>query len=170
MSTINVIGVDPGAIGALFLLKLNSAAQPRIYFMDNKAVLSVVHNWLTRAGLEMNIRMSMIENVHSIQGTSAKSNFNFGRNVGTINTLLDLQDFGKDLVTPKTWQKFAGIPAKPKGTIRTSAQLKKLVAETCERLYPGCDIRGPKGGLLDGRSDALMIAHYCAHKYMGQTE
>jgi len=109
--------------------------------------------------------MSMLEDVHSLPVMTAKSNFGFGKNLGIVDTLLRLQTFGLDKVKPKAWQKEVGIKPIPKGTKRTPKQLKDEVAALCEQLYPGCNIRGPKGGLMDGRSDALMIAHYCYLKY-----
>ena len=45
-----------------------------------------------------------IEDVHSIHGTSAKSNFNFGRNVGIINTVALLSKCEINHVTPTKWQ------------------------------------------------------------------
>ena len=165
MSSINVIACDPGNSGSFCLLKLDSTQQPKIYFIDNSKSIKDIHAWLNDATTNLIIRITMIEKVASIFGASAKANFGFGRSVGIANTLLDTLPVGKDLVNPKEWQKFIGVPAKKKGQVRTSAQLKKIIAEIAERLYPGCEIRGPRGGLLDGRSDALMIAHYCAHKY-----
>lgn len=61
-----------------------------------------------------------------------------------------------DRVTPKKWQKFIGVTAK-------GDAIKKNVAEIAARLYPNAQLHGPRGGLLDGRSDALMIAHYAAY-------
>ena len=165
MSSINVIACDPGQTGSMCLLKLDSTKQPKIYFIDNSKSIKELHAWLQDATTNLTIRITMIEKVASVFGASAKANFTFGTNVGIANTLLDTLPVGKDFVNAKVWQKFIGVPAKKKGQKRSSAELKKIIAEICERLYPGCDIRGPRGGLLDGRSDALMIAHYCAHKY-----
>ena len=160
MATITVIACDPGASGSFCCLNLDSQKQPEIHFIDNSEPIIILDNWIKDQITAYPIRMAMIEDVHSIFGMSAKSNFSFGRNLGTVTTLLTLQsrNFGLDLVQPKIWQKYAGVKKKGK-------EIKKEVAEIAERLYPGCDIRGPEGGLLDGRSDALLIAHFCAHKY-----
>jgi len=61
-------------------------------------------------------------------------------------------------VQPKKWQKTIGVTKKGK-------EIKKEVASICSRLYPDAEIYGPKGGLLDGKSDALMIAHYAFLNY-----
>jgi len=100
----------------------------------------------------------MIEDVHSIFGTSAKSNFNFGFNTGLITGIARSSGATVDLVTPKKWQKHIGV--KTKGNA-----IKKEVAEICNRLYPHISVKGPRGGLLDGLSDSLMIAHYAYHLY-----
>jgi len=165
MSKIDVIACDPGQTGSFCLLRLDSTQQPKIFFIENANPLNEIQAWLADATTNLNIRMLMVEEVHSVFGASAKANFTFGRNVGVVNTLLDLLPIGKDIVQPKEWQKFCGIPAKKKGQKRSTADVKKLVAVAADRLYPGCDIRTPRGRILDGRADALMIAHFCAHKY-----
>lgn len=160
------LGIDPGASGAMCGLQIKPDGSNNIIFLDNKTNNVVEKNaWLTRLSLST-VSMCMIENVHSIPGAAAKASFNFGWNVGELHTLLALQPFGFDLVTPKTWQKAVGVyvPAQFKGAERKK-RTKNHVAEICERLYPGCPIRGSKGGLLDGRSDALAICHYARLKY-----
>lgn len=160
MSQLNVIGCDPGAKGSICLLQLDGNNPAKIEFIDNSDPVKDIYDVLSGIQFNIPIRMAMIEDVHSIYGMSAKSNFSFGKNVGIIETLLLLQDFGLDKVQPKVWQKYAGVPTGTKGKA-----IKGVVGDICSKLYPNADIRGPKGGLMDGRTDALMIAHYCAHKY-----
>lgn len=112
--------------------------------------------WFNTLKTEYNLRIIMIEDVHSILGMSAKSNFSFGRNVEKVNLISAMAKVSVDLVQPKKWQKFIGV--KEKGPA-----IKKEVASIAARLYPTASLFGPKGGLLDGRSDALMIAHYAAY-------
>jgi hypothetical protein len=140
-----VLGVDPGSRGALCFLEDGKAT-----FMDYaKHPPHIIYQGIC----SLDIDLAIVEDVHSIFGTSAKSNFNFGKNVGIIHGLLWAKGCGFELVTPKVWQKAVGVRAKGKA-------IKKDVADICTRLYPAANIKGPKGGLLDGRSDALMIAHY----------
>jgi hypothetical protein len=98
----------------------------------------------------------MLEDVHSLPLVSAKSNFSFGYNLGVVTTIAIASNVMVDKVTPKKWQKFIGVTVKGDG-------IKKDVAAIATRLYPDAHIYGPRGGLLDGRSDALMIAHYAAY-------
>ena len=48
--------------------------------------------------------------------------------------------------------------AGPSNAKKRKNYIKKEVADIASRLYPKAELHGPKGGLLDGRSDALMIA------------
>lgn len=160
MGAITVIGCDPGSTGALCLLKIDPTKQPEVVFCDLNLSPMGIHDWLSQVSSNGDIRIAMMEDVRSMFGMSAKSNFSFGKNIGIIQTLLELQSFGLDLVKAKEWQKYAGVNTRTKGT-----DIKKAVAEIATRLYPMAEIYGPKGGLKDGRADALMIAHYAAHKY-----
>ena len=148
------IGIDPGKKGAMCALLDDGTMQIK----DFDENIQTMMDWLIDIKSSHNVEMCMIEDVHSIFGTSAKSNFNFGFNTGIMHGMIRGLGLPLDLVQPKAWQKFVGIKSKGK-------EIKKDVANTCERLYPSCDIRGARGGLLDGRSDALMISHYCKLKY-----
>ena len=145
------IGVDPGAKGAL--CALNPAGQMMAFLgtQDPKIILG----WLTNLQNQKDCRVIMIEDVHSLPGMSAKSNFQFGRAVERVNLLASLTDIPVELVQPKKWQKFIGVTAKGKA-------IKTDVADIASKLYPDTQhlLYGPRGGLLDGKSDALMVAHY----------
>ena len=155
MKNFAYIGIDPGAKGSFCLLV---PATKQVAFWPTIGKPLEVLNWLRSADRELNVRIIMIEDVHSIHGTSAKSNFNFGRNVGVVDTVAQCSEIGLDKVTPKKWQKLVGVRAK-------GDAIKKDVAGICDRLYPKASIRGPRGGLQDGKSDSLMIAHYAYLTY-----
>ena len=161
-----VVGIDPGAKGSLCILdsvtkQILFANTPQGYG-DAQSILKAI-----LAEHQRNpIQIIGIEEVHSIFGTSAKSNFSFGFNVGQIHTLAEMTDIGIDLVQPKVWQASCGIRFKPK---MKPADRKKIVGDAAIRLYPSAKIFGPKGGLLDGRADALMLAHHLVIKYGGST-
>lgn len=156
------IGIDPGAKGSLCLL---DTATKQMEFMHTPGGLVTsleVYTWVCMNHLNHTINAIAIENVHAIYGTSAKSNFNFGFNTGALHGIIGCTGIGLEMVQPKLWQKQCGIVFKPK---MRPADKKKTVAAVALQLYPKADIFGPKGGLLDGRADALMIAHYLSIKY-----
>lgn len=155
MKPVGYIGIDPGAKGSICLLVPDANVVE--FFSTAEAPINVV-SWLVDKFSSYNIKMAMIEDVHSIHGTSAKSNFNFGFNVGILHGIFRSTSVGLDLVKPKVWQKYVGVPVRSK-------TIKQDVADICMRLYPTVSIHGPRGGLQDGKSDALMIAYYCYHKH-----
>ena len=153
-----VLGCDPGTQGALCLLD-TSTNSTRFYETPKSKYLA--HSVLTLSSQIALwfpiIAYTAIEDVHSMGGMSAKSNFQFGRNVGLLEACLYSHIDNIEYIQPKVWQKEVGISFTPKST---PAAKKKITANIALELYPKAEIFGPKGGLLDGRSDALMIAHY----------
>lgn len=164
-----IVGIDPGASGALCLL-IPSTKQVLFNSTTEKPVELL--KWFHQIQKEFNLRIVMVEDVHAIKGAAAGSSFNFGWNCAIVNTIPLCAGASLDKVQPKVWQKYIGVKPKvskkgapkQKAHIRTK-QLKLEVAGICERLYPNVSIRGPKGGIQDGKSDALMIAHYASHIY-----
>ena len=153
----SVMACDPGKKGS-FCLLVPSTKLVDFYPTDAKPM--DILTWIVQMAGATDIQMIMIEDVHSIYGTSAKSNFMFGYNVGVVNALAQATGLSVDKVTPKVWQRTIGVKQGSKGPIR-----KQDIAQICDRLYPKVNIRGPKGGLLDGLSDSLMIAHFTQLKY-----
>ena len=155
------VGIDPGSKGSLCCLDTNDLST--VHFLDtpqNANSCAVMRSWL----LVWKPNMIGLEDIHSIHKVSAKSNFIFGQNFGIIKGVIWTTEIGIDLVQPKAWQKACGISFKPKSA---SADKKRIVEATAQRLYPSAALHGPRGGLLDGRADALMIAHHIMIKYHG---
>jgi len=163
------IGIDPGASGYICIL---APDLDRAEFISNKEQPHIIHQQLKEVKEDYSLCKVMIEDVHSLPTVSAKSNFSFGFNLGLLHGIIGCSSIGLDLVQPKVWQKAIGIkpPVKVKDAPKVKAavrtrQLKQEVASICQRLYPKIIVHGPKGGLQDGKSDALMIAHYASLKY-----
>jgi len=150
-----VCGIDPGANGAIAIL--DSKNPDSVALLDlKKTTINNIHTWL-HSQLRFRGSEIWIEDIHSMYGMSAKSNFSFGRNLGSILAIIELlKGIPPKTVTPKVWQKYVGVTAKGKA-------IKKQVAKIAQYLYPQAELHGKRGGLLDGRSDALMIAYYGLH-------
>lgn len=148
-----VIACDPGTKGAICALLIN---ENKVKFRNTTDDFQQLLEWLNLVKSNYNLRCIVVEQVHSLPKVSAKSNFSFGRNFERVLILAHLVNVRVELVNPKVWQKFIGV--KQKGPA-----IKKEVADIAKRLYPTAPLFGPKGGLLDGRSDSLMIAHYGAY-------
>ena len=150
-----ICGIDPGANGAIAIL--DSKNPDSVALLDlKKTTINNIHTWL-HSQLRFRGSEIWIEDIHSMYGMSAKSNFSFGRNLGSILAIIELlKGIPPKTVTPKVWQKYVGVTAKGKA-------IKKQVAKIAQYLYPQAELHGKRGGLLDGRSDALMIAYYGLH-------
>ncbi len=147
------VGIDPGKTGAICALDQDRD----ITFVDiNKPGHDIYDD------LKGSQPFIMLEKVTPMQKGGLVSAWRFGQNVGRIQGILEATGLGYDMVPPKTWQKECGVVIPPK---TPPAQRKKITEAAVLRLYPHAEIYGPKGGLLDGRADALMIAHYCWLKY-----
>ena len=150
-----IAGIDPGVNGAIAVLDSENPDSVALLDLKKHSIITI-HEWLVEE-LDYHPSIFWIEDVHSMHGMSAKSNFRFGKNIGMITAVAEL--FRNELsntVTPKVWQKYIGVTAKGKA-------IKKQVAKIAQYLYPQAELHGKRGGLLDGRSDALMIAYYGLH-------
>ena len=97
-----------------------------------------------------------IEKVHSMPNQGVSSTFTFGQRLGEIEGVLKTIGFKYELIPPQVWQKSCGIPPKSD---------KKAIANIISSYFPLANLNGPRGGLKDGRSDALGIANYIYQKY-----
>lgn len=143
------LSLDPGNKGAYCLL---IPSRHYIEFYTLEKPIRDIANWLVTQVKEYD-PVICIEQVRNIHGVSSKSNFNFGYNygyqVGVLDTLFD----SIYKVQPKEWQKYLGIESK-------GSEIKKEVAKKILDIYPLANIYGQRGGLHDGKSDSLAIAHW----------
>lgn len=144
------IGIDPGASGALCILYENGVTQ-FIDFADTglSGYINININ-------STDLVMAAVEKVHSMPGQGVKSTFSFGQRLGELEGMLQTLKVGYELVRPQLWQKTCGVPPKSG---------KKGIHQTLSKIYPTAPITGPKGGIKDGRCDALGIAHYLRKTY-----
>jgi hypothetical protein len=115
----------------------------------------------------------VIEDVHSIFGASAKSNFQFGRALGIVEGMIEALEIQYYKVAPKKWQEvcFQGVPIikKPGAKVegRGGIDTKAMALIAAQRLYPKLDLRKSQRAekAHNGIVDALLMAHYCSLKY-----
>ena len=166
-----ICGIDPGSNGAICVLDSDDPAYIALLDLRKNTIhetyewlrIEVTNNsknvdyYLGKEEFHHPIRQIWVEDIHSMYGMSAKSNFGFGRNLGIVAAVATIiTKVPPKTVAPKVWQKYIGVTAKGKA-------IKKQVAQIASGLYPKAELHGKRGGLLDGRSDALMIAHYGLH-------
>ena len=147
------VGIDPGLSGAVAILQdgdVELADTPTLSTgKGSRRVYSVV---AMRALLVAAMpRLVVIEQQQAMPRQGVSSTFSTGYGFGLWTGLLAGLEIRYEVVTPRRWQKDLGIPPKSG---------KAGAAELAGRVWPNATIYGPKGGLLDGRADALCLAEW----------
>lgn len=119
----------------------------------------------------------VIEDVHSVFGSSAKSTFNFGFNKGYLIGLLAANKIPYVLVQPKTWQKevwinsdmivnYKKIKIKDKEVTKKEVDTKNTSINAAKRLFPQIDFRKSEKckNLDDNKVDATLMSEYARRK------
>jgi hypothetical protein len=172
-TTAKVIGIDPGKEGAIAILSvdqnLNMNLELHTMPLDPVGQIDPVKIW----GIlhqHLDAKAVVHEDVHSIFGASAATNFQFGRNTGISYAVLSMMQKHTSLVQPKEWQKEIHkiLPSKfvvevkdkegPKGK-----KAKALSLAAAKQLFPNQSfLPTPKSKVAhDGLVDAALIAYYC---------
>ena len=138
------VGIDPGKNGAMAIIYPNKTK-----LIDYSLPTYVFY--LRKFQLEEKEFKVIVEKVHSMPGQGVASTFSFGENFGKIQGILEALEIPYELVPPQVWQRSCGIPPKSD---------KKAIASIISTIYPKAELYGLRGGLKDGRSDALGIATY----------
>lgn len=142
------IGIDPGQSGAIAIISRDIQiidCPPTVAEMA--AILRLYDGYDTKA---------IIEKVNPFYKSSAKSAFTFGGNFFAWQMALACFRIPYDFVTPRKWQKVMFDSAKKLD------DTKEQSFERATRLFPnlGIELKTPRGRILDGRCDALLIAEY----------
>lgn len=145
------IGIDPGASGAMCIIQSLTNSSIGITLLDFKKVGIKGYADELRKYTNYNTLHIYLERVHAMPKQGVSSMFSFGQRLGELEGMLKTLDLDYETVMSRTWQKTIGVPPKSG---------KQGIYTTVHSLYPIVQLYGPKGGLLDGRCDALGIAHY----------
>ena len=174
-----ILGVDPGKHGGFCALPIDSA-HPQIFIpvplngteVDIPMMIQHLRN------LAPGVLYAVMEEVHAIFGSSAKSTFNFGHINGAMETALHAAGIPLVKVQPKVWQKEAwrgtervesptgklnkrtGAPVMKVDTKATSLRAAKHLWPT-ETFLASTRSRNPH----DGWVDAALIAYWGMQKY-----
>lgn len=139
------LGVDPGKQGCACLLTTDG---PLFSDWSNEIDMQATLELWQR---DYTIQGAVLEQVSAMRGQGVTSMFSFGANYGWWKCALQWMRISWREVRPQTWQRAVGI------TPKSGKQGAYIVAS---RLYPTAELTGPKGGIKDGRADALLLAHY----------
>lgn len=145
-----IVGIDPGASGALVILNEAPKVQKIFPFrkilgteIDMTELPDVIRGWW---GSDTLIFM---EDVHALPRDASKYAFVFGENTGIIKGLLFANKYPFEEIFSQKWQRHFGLGDKyPSKTARKNAQKAKA-----QELFPDIKVT------LD-IADALLIARY----------
>lgn len=143
------LGCDPGVSGALAVIRDGNAA---VIPFSEPDYLRVMGEVLTHA----DPAVCCLEHVSAMPGQGVTSMFNFGRNFGWIQGVLQTNLIPYELVRPQKWKKEFGITADKNKSI-----------EVAHRLFPGVSLlRTPKCRKEDdGMAEALLLALYAERHF-----
>ena len=157
------IGIDPGLSGALCIL-VGDSKEPIIYDTPTMKVsngkkdkneynIPEMVGMLIRAKELSNDEgiHVYIEKVNARPGQGVTSMFSMGYGYGIWLGLLAALKIPHTRIIPQRWKK----------TMMTGMGKEKSASVyRGQQLFPQASLTGPKGGPLDGRGDALLIAEY----------
>lgn len=149
-----ILGVDPGISGALALIDTDIWAcaildMPLEAGTKGKSKVSAMG--LLNAVRAADCEHAFLEEVHSSPQQGVTSAFSFGDGYGCARTACLAADLSTWTVRPQVWKQAMRAPKDKKQATTRAAQ---LVPAAHSMLY------GPRGGALDGRAEALLLAFY----------
>lgn len=162
------IGIDPGKSGGMVAIDV---IENKEWFFTIPLIGKLMN--LHDLGNMISIYTSephlfLLEDVYSIPGASAGSNFAFGENKGHIEGLLVGMGASYQKVAPKAWQKvcWEGVPMMKKSCGKKN-DTKAMSLVAAKRLFPGESFLASARSSVphDGLVDAALIAKYGQIKY-----
>lgn len=143
-----LIAIDPGKNGAVVIAPVDGEI---IVLEKEKSSWEVIARELQKHPRAKII----IERQQSSPQQGVTSAFTTGEGYGTYRGMFMMMDAPVVVVRAKEWMKYLGIP----GGMELKAR-KELIAEKVSPRFPNINLRGPRGGLRDGVSDALGILYW----------
>lgn len=145
-----LIGVDPGASGAIVLLEDGVPVEWTVMpVMKVGSATRVNASALADFFAGAHAEHAYVEQVGAMPGQGVSSMFNFGHSCGTVMGVLGAMAIPHTLVTPQAWKKAAGLI----GTDKDAARARAI------QLWP--DWRElDKKGAGQALADAALIARY----------
>jgi|GEM_PF-472215 len=166
------IGVDPGKKGGIVAITENG--------LVGKWTMPLLGDdidaqgiWDILAELKSQYEITLVlEDVHSLFGMSAATNFSMGHTLGIILGIIVTSKIKLIRVAPKTWQKeiwnASDMEYKPmvEGKKKASIDTKLTSMKAAHRLFPNADFRATTRSKNDhdGITDSVCLAEYARRK------
>lgn len=170
----NYGGIDPGKMGAIAVLQKNGVLVthpfPLIGKSGNQELdLKGLANFFRSIKHNYPDITFVMEEVHSLYGMSASSNFTFGWNNGLLVGMLNAFNFSYTFVQPKKWQAEIWVNSDKMNHVvkgKTKLDTKGTSSNAAARIYPGVDFTPTERSKKDhdGMVDAALLAKYAQQK------
>lgn len=158
------IGIDPGLQGAIALY--NPANNSLLihdmpYFLmtigktRKKRLDGVTIQHMLKGFKDVGAQMACIEAQNPRPRQSAQSVYATGWGAGLLYQACVSLLIPMEHVPPSVWKRIIKAPKEKPAAV---ARANELFPESAHLF------RGPRGGIMDGRAEAAMIAYFCAHK------
>ena len=147
------VGIDPGKSGAMAVIWNDETLQPTLIEYTGPRCYEANFHDLAAYGVRI-----VVERLFARPGklSSAKANFELGRCMGELETMLSMCGIPFQEVTPQAWQKEFGVSGD-----------KQTHIDCVKRLFPGVSLKRSEKCVkdFDGYADALLMAEY-ARRHM----
>lgn len=167
-----IIGIDPGKQGAVAFLNstavLSLKDTPTLKGGKREeydaAAMVAVLRWLeTVTTTEEGVHV-FLEKAWGAPGQSSVATFSQGEGLGLWKGIIASLALPYTAVAPVTWKKvmLADVSKTAEGKAAEKRQMKVAAVTTAQRLFPryaGAFV-GPRGGIMDGRAEAALLAEY----------
>lgn len=151
---VRVVGIDPGATGAIALV--DTVTKETQVWDFPKLEKDIDCLGVVEICKELkDIDLCIVENVHAMPMQSTVSGFRFGIAVGIARIIPAIISCRVEYISPQRWKKFFavnGATGTPKSVLKEKAVLK------ARQLFPQQQKILLKS--KDGRSEALLLAEY----------
>lgn len=164
-----VIGADPGVKGAIGVLSPTTAFcevhDIPVIGVGRESEFDADALWvlISRLAKEYNHPLFRLEWPQTRPDEAAESSKRFGVGLGLLWAFARAAGCEVERVAPNGWKGRLGLMGKSGGHM----DARRQAVEYAERVIPGLTddaVRGVRGGLLDGRAEALLIAFECVSR------
>ena len=167
------IGIDVGSKGFISVQKNNK--WDFLSLEDND--MYSIGEFLHKISINNSSVVCVIEDVHALFGSSAKSTFQFGFNKGFLVGLLCANNIPYNLISPSVWQRemwsnsdmvvtYKEVTIKGKKVNKKEVNTKQTSINACKRLFPTLDLRKSERSkkIDDNKVDSILMAEYARRK------
>lgn len=158
-----IIGIDPGLSGGIAVITPEAYTVHDIPVLDIKKGKSVKHRYnaveiarmfrsVMQGSAAKDWRIQVwLEDVHAMPKQGVTSMFSMGRGLGIYEGIISALGLPLNYISPITWKK---------KVMCGQGKEKDAAVYKAQQLFPQAVLSTPRGRLLDGRAESLLIAYY----------